>query len=199
MAMTILIPAAGSATRMRGGDKLLEQVCGQAMLRHQASLALLVCPDVLVTLRDPDPARLACLDGLNLIILTVADAGLGMSASLRHAAHVITGPLMILPADMPDLTTADLQTLIGAFNQAPDSILRAASAAGIPGHPVIFPERFLPDIVALRGDEGARSILARNPVRLMRLPGENALTDLDTPEDWAAWRTRQATSNTRTS
>ena len=62
--LTILIPAAGNASRMRGGDKLLETVRGQPMLRHQARLALIVTAHVLITLRDPDPARTAALHDL---------------------------------------------------------------------------------------------------------------------------------------
>jgi CTP:molybdopterin cytidylyltransferase MocA len=40
----------------------------------------------------------------------------------------------------------------------------------------------------LSGDEGARAILRRHPPRLLALPGRHAVTDLDTPEDWARWR-----------
>ena len=188
--LTILIPAAGSATRMRGGDKLLELAHGQPMLRHQASLALQITPQVLITLRDPDPGRAAVLHGLAVTLIPVADAASGMSASLRAAAHVRTA-LMILPADMPDLTRADLAALTAVQAMAPDIILRGASAAGVAGHPVILPAALVPELADLIGDEGARSLLRRHPVRLLALPGLHALTDLDTPEDWLHWRMRQ--------
>jgi CTP:molybdopterin cytidylyltransferase MocA len=44
--------------------------------------------------------------------------------------------------------------------------------------------------MALHGDEGARSVLAAQAsrVRLCPLPLRHAVTDLDTPEDWAQWR-----------
>jgi CTP:molybdopterin cytidylyltransferase MocA len=185
--LTILIPAAGSATRMRGGDKLLELAHGQPMLRHQASLALQITPHVLITLRDPDSARQATLHDLAVTLVAVPDAATGMSASLRRAAHIRTA-LMILPADMPDLTLADLAALTAAHAETPDRVLRAASADGTPGHPVILPAALVPELADLRGDEGARSLLRRHPVRLLALPGQHALTDLDTPEDWLAWR-----------
>lgn len=187
--LTILIPAAGSATRMRGGDKLLELAHGQPMLRHQALRALGVTDHVMITLRDPDPARAAVLHGLNVTQIPVPDAASGMSASLRRAAHIQTA-LMILPADMPDLTTADLAALIAAHAQTPDVILRATSDRGQPGHPVILPAHLVPELANLQGDEGARSLLQRHETRLLALPGTHATTDLDTPEDWAAWRQR---------
>ncbi|MEO8244456.1 MAG: nucleotidyltransferase family protein [bacterium] len=190
-ALTILIPAAGSASRMRGGDKLMEQVEGQPLLRRQVRMALATSCPVIVTLRPEDSDRSAALDGLNVAILPVPDAASGMSASLRRAVRSLTSALMILPADMPDLTTEDLQTLIAAFALAPEVIHRGASEAGQPGHPVILPRQFLPDIARLEGDSGARSIVEGQKVRSVPLPDAHATTDLDTPEDWATWRSRR--------
>jgi molybdenum cofactor cytidylyltransferase len=190
--LSILIPAAGASRRMQGRDKLLEVIDGEPLLRRQARLALGQTPQVIVTLRDPDPARAAALAGLAVTILPIADAASGLSASLRAAATLTTG-LMILPADMPDLTAADLAQLIAAFDQTPALILRG-SAGGTPGHPVILPADLVPELAGLSGDEGARGILARRPdrIRLIALPDQHALTDLDTPEDWAVWRARRA-------
>ncbi len=186
--LTILIPAAGNATRMCGTDKLLELVQGQPMLRHQAQLALKITDQVLITLRDPDPARIHALRDLPVILIPTPDAAEGMAASLRQAAGIKTA-LMILPADMPDLTEADLTAMTDAFHQTPHAILRGASHSGQPGHPVVLPAHLVPDLAALHGDQGARSLLLQHEVHLIPLPGQNALTDLDTPEDWHNWRT----------
>ncbi len=95
---------------------------------------------------------------------------------------------MILPADMPELTADDLKTMWAAHQ--PHAIARGTSATGQPGHPVIFPKDLFRELETLRGDEGAKSVLVRHRQRLdlVPLPGEHALTDLDTPEAWAAWR-----------
>ena len=194
--LTILIPAAGSSTRMRGQDKLLQDVAGEPILRRQVRIALTLAP-VIVTLRDPDPARRAALKGLAVTILPVPDAALGMSASFRAVADTQSA-LMILPADMPDLTAKDLASMIASFRAAPDHILRG-SAGTTPGHPVIWPLALVPGFAGLTGDEGGRALLCLHPVHLHPLPDSHALTDLDTPEDWAAWRARQAASSTRAS
>lgn len=190
MTLTILIPAAGAALRMRGGDKLLELVNGEPMLRRQARLARRVCGRVIVTQRLDDLARTAVLAGLDLILLPVPDAHEGMAASIRVGAAAAEAALMILPADMPELEAEDLTVMIRAFDQTPDAILRGTSADGRPGHPVIFPADLRGTLQDLYGDEGARSILAqhRSRVRLIALPDQHALTDLDTPEAWAVWR-----------
>jgi CTP:molybdopterin cytidylyltransferase MocA len=56
---------------------------------------------------------------------------------------------------------------------------------------VIFPARLRHDLLALSGDAGGREILKREEVVLVPLPGRRALTDLDTPEDFAAWSGRE--------
>ena len=196
-AVAILVPAAGASRRMRGRDKLLEQVRGRALLADRAAVALDTGRDVLVTLPPGGGARAAALRplaGPRLWVEEVADAGEGMAASLRRGAAWAgarsAAGLMVLLPDLPDLTAEDLQTVLGAFDGG--RIVRATAADGRAGHPVVFPMRCLADIAALHGDEGARAILAAQDVAHVALPGTRAVTDLDTPEDWAAWRARHA-------
>ena len=189
--LTILIPAAGASTRMRGADKLLTEIDGTPLLRRTVQVALAATADVLVTLRPQDTARQCALKDLAVRTLAIADAGLGLSASLRGAAAATPrGGLLILPADMPDITTADLGLMIDAARQCPGAILRATGADGTQGHPVLFPADLLPAFATLTGDEGARALLQTHKARLhlIPLPDQHALTDLDTPEAWAAWR-----------
>jgi CTP:molybdopterin cytidylyltransferase MocA len=178
---------------MRGGDKLMEEVEGEPLLRHAARAALATGCEVIVALRPDRAEREAALEGLPVRKVQVADAGQGMSASLRAAVAAAPemAPLAVLLADMPEIRTEDLTALIAAFaDQGADTVVRAASEDGLPGQPVIFPARLRPDLLALTGDAGGRDILRRETVLLIPLPGRRALTDLDTPEDFAAWRGR---------
>jgi len=192
MALASALLAAGSSSRMRGRDKLLEPVDGVALLRHLACAVLASGAGPLaVTLRADDPARRAVLAGLALEVLPVLDANEGLSASLRAAAIWAAGigaeGLMLCPADLPELESRDFAALAAAFD--PDGPpLRACAEDGTPGHPVIFPARFLEDFAMLAGDRGAQGMLARHPPKLFPLPGRRAVIDLDTPEDWAVWR-----------
>jgi CTP:molybdopterin cytidylyltransferase MocA len=177
---------------MEGRDKLLESVAGVPLLRLVAERALSVTPHVAVTLRAPDPDRAAALQGLAVDVIPVPDAATGMSASLRAgAAWALSSPctaLLVLLPDMPDITANDLHRLVTDYARAPDTPLRAASQDGQPGNPVILPRVVWPLLRDLSGDQGARAILAAHPPRLCPLPGQRALTDLDTLEDWARWR-----------
>lgn len=194
-ACAIVLPAAGLARRMRGGDKLLEQVGGMALLRHVAKQALRASPHVAVTLRPSAAERLAVIADLPLQILRIPDADEGMAASLRAGAKWASDAqfcaMMIALPDMPDIRATDFRALIAAQADHPDHCLRATSAGHVPGHPVILPKVFFPAMQALRGDQGAREILCAHPPYLHPLSGQRALTDLDTPEDWDAWRNSQ--------
>lgn len=203
----LLLLAAGASRRMGERDKLLEAVAGEALLTRQARMGLEAGLDVIVTLAPEAPARDRALARIapggpthppgrrarsgRLVPVRVPDAAEGMGASIR-AGIAALGPevpgVMILPADMPEIRAADLSTLAADFMRAPDAVLRATAADGTPGHPVIFPRRLFPALSGLSGDAGARGVLRGEEVRLHALPGRRALTDLDTPEDWAAWR-----------
>lgn len=192
---TILLPAAGASSRMRGADKLVQPVGGQPLLARQARAALATGAPVIVTLPPPDhpfsPARLAAIGGLALARLEVAGAAEGMAASIRTAVAALpaatTGLLILLP-DLPELDTEDLQRLLAAHEAAPGTICRATAEDGTPGHPVLFPARLFPALAGLHGDQGARAALAGERPLPVPLPGRRATRDLDTPEDWAAWR-----------
>ncbi|GHE04928.1 hypothetical protein U879_02400 [Defluviimonas sp. 20V17] len=200
--LTLLIPAAGDARRMRGTDKLTQEAGGLPLLHRQASAALATGQQVVVTLppsgHPHHAGRLAALAGLPVVIEEVPDAASGLAASLRRGLLPIgeeTLGLMILLPDLPDLVETDLEALIASFLEQPDHILRATTQDGRPGHPVILPRRLFGQLARLKGDTGARAIVAAEAqagrVRHLALAGDRALTDLDTPEAWAAWRARQ--------
>jgi CTP:molybdopterin cytidylyltransferase MocA len=186
----ILIPAAGASSRMRGGDKLLEQVDGTPQIARAVTAALASACTVAVTLRPEDTARAAALAGLHVTVIPVPDAATGMSASLRRGAATCPPghALMVLPADMPDIGRMEIDRMLAAQKDHPDRILRATAQDGSPGNPVLFPPRLVPRFADLTGDEGARRLLAEEAPLPVRLPMRRALTDLDTPEDWAVWR-----------
>ena len=191
--LAIIVLAAGSARRMRGRDKLMETIDGTPLIARQLGRAIATGLTTYVALSPDHPARAEAIEGLNAVRIPVPDAADGMAISLRGAIAALpaghTGAMVVL-ADMPDITAKDLSTMAEVWTEAPDHIHRATAADGTPGHPVIFPARLFPAFQALTGDEGARSILRGEPLRLTALPDTHATTDLDTPEAWEAWRAR---------
>lgn len=191
----IIILAAGASSRMRGCDKLLEPVDGMPLLRRTALRAMKVAPDgVFVVLPKQDSDRHKALAGLNVHITHVASPEIGMSESLKAGIASLpknASAAMILLGDLPDLTVDDLEAVMRSAHATDgQTVWRGATAEGKPGHPIIFARAVFDDILRLKGDTGAQS-LAKHAT-LVPLEGSRARCDLDTPEDWARWRSRKA-------
>jgi len=191
----VLVPAAGAARRMRGADKLLEPVEGQPLLaRAVAAAGGSGAARVWVSLPPGATARRAALAGSGAKVIEVPEWEEGMAASLRAGARAAAAfeasALIVLLADMPEIGAEDVARFVAAHGTAPEAVWRGTSADGTAGHPVLFPARLFPAFAALKGDDGAKAVLAGEAVRPLPLAGNRAVTDLDTPEAWAEWRAR---------
>jgi CTP:molybdopterin cytidylyltransferase MocA len=189
----IVIPAAGSSSRMRGKDKLLETIDGKSLLRCQTEAALASGCPVMVAL-PVNSARHDALEGLPVTIVEVRNAAEGMGATLSTAArfaarHAPDRPMMVLLPDVPGIGPFDIKSVIARFEaEGGDTVTRATDETGRPGTPLIVPPRLLEKFIALTGDDGGRAALSGENLVTVSLSGTRATTDLDTPEDWAAWR-----------
>lgn len=192
---SIIILAAGHSSRMRGRDKLLEDIDGKPLLRRQALMARAVTSGkVIVTLPPMPHDRCEVLSEINVTKLPINNADEGMNASLRAAISALPADspcAMILLADLPDLTKSDLNKVASAVNLSSTTLIwRGATDTGKPGHPIIFKSDLFTQLAAMTGDSGGREVVAAaHPhVQLVKLPGNRARNDLDTPEDWELWR-----------
>jgi CTP:molybdopterin cytidylyltransferase MocA len=178
---------------MRGRDKLLETIEGKPLLRRQAEAALASGCRVIVAL-PPGSPRQAALDDLSATIVTVRDAAEGMGATLRTAAlfvarHAPDQAMVVLLPDVPGIGPFDIKTVVARFDaEGGDTPVRATDTTGRPGTPLIVPPRLVPRFTELTGDDGGRSVLKGETVVTVALSGDRATRDLDTPEDWEAWR-----------
>lgn len=191
MSGLIILLAAGASSRMGGTDKLLEPVDGQPLIHLMAARCAKAGPTRVVLGPDHE-ARRAALSPLNVEIVTAHETD-GMAASIRAGvAGVKNQAVMIVLADMPEITAGDLYLLLSLQAQGMAPIVQAATSEGIPGQPVVFASKFLKQLSQLHGDEGAKSILKAHArdVALVPLKDARATLDLDTPQDWAKWRAK---------
>lgn len=191
----ILILAAGQGTRMRGDDKMLEDVCAVPLLRKQAIIAIATGQPVFVALPEGNSARADALTGLEVTTFHLPEAAEGMSGTMRGAVVRLPtcAAFMMVLGDLVALQTEDLQQVIYAYQTHPNFLIwRGATQAGAPGHPIIFDSTLRDEFAGLLGDTGARALVRphKKQTYLIRLPDDRARLDLDTPEDWAAWRAR---------
>ncbi len=189
----IVLLAAGQSSRMQGRDKLMELIDGEPLLRRTARRAYVVAP-VTVALPPPPHPRYDALAGLELRHVSVPDANEGMNASLRAGIRSLPASAeaaMVLLADLPGLTENDMNIIANAVDiPSQNTIWRGSTEDGKPGHPVVFSHALFDELIRLTGDEGAQSVVRahKDQVQMVRLTGQAARTDLDTPAAWAAWR-----------
>src|SRR5688572_22591495 len=122
-------------------------------------------------------------------IVVCENAAEGMGASLACAARAVAqlfpeadGYLIAL-ADMPFLR----RTTIAAVRDALDAgaPIAAPYFRARRGHPVAMSRKFLEALLALKGDEGAKQILAANAQAIVKIPvgDPGAFRDIDKPGD----------------
>ncbi|MCX7565307.1 nucleotidyltransferase family protein [Sulfitobacter sp. F26169L] len=192
--IAIVILAAGAARRMQGRDKLMEEVNGVPLLRRQTLRALdTTCP-VLVTLPPAPHQRYDVINDLGVTLVPVPDPSEGMNASLRAGLAALPDTaeaVMVMLADMPDITVNDLNTILQGIDlDAETRIWRATTQTGAAGHPIVFHRSLIPELLNLWGDAGGREVVKAHADKTLHipLPENHARTDLDTPQAWAAWR-----------
>jgi molybdenum cofactor cytidylyltransferase len=184
-----LLLAAGRGTRF-GGEKLRVRLgsgdlagepVGVVALRHLR----LAVPQVVAVIRDDDRALAAELGANGARIVRCANADDGMGASLAcgvRATAAAQGWLVAL-ADMPWIAPATIARVAAAI--ADGASVAAPFHRGERGHPVGFGAACYAALAALTGDEGARSVVAAQRDRVVRIEVDDAgiLRDVDTPSD----------------
>ncbi len=107
---------------------------------------------------------------------------------------------MILLGDLVEITTADLRAVLSSMATQPEHLVwRGATQDGKPGHPVLFDASLRGDFAKIKGDSGGAGIIKAqaSATYLVPLPGQHARCDLDTPEDWDAWRAKTGQADKR--
>jgi xanthine dehydrogenase accessory factor len=186
MRVTGILLAAGSSRRF-GGAKLLASWRGRPLFEH-ALEALASCPGIEETLVVTRPAALQVPAWERVREVENPAYAEGMGASLRtgiEAAPADADAYLVALADMPGTTPSLVASLLARW-RACDRIVVPVHR-GRRGHPVILPARFRPELLALRGDVGAREILRAHADEVEEVPVDDpaVLFDVDLPADLA--------------
>ncbi|HEX7155473.1 MAG TPA: nucleotidyltransferase family protein [Thermoanaerobaculia bacterium] len=177
MRVVAIVLAAGTSSRL-GRPKQLLSYGGQTLIRHAARTAIDSGADETIVVVPPGRFG-AELEGLDVQVVENWSFHLGVSTSIR-AGVVAAGHarLLFTLVDQPLVTPVHLRSLI----ESKEPIV-ATGYSGTAGVPVIFAPRYIPQLLALNGDRGARGIIAghANDVELVDFP--DAAVDIDTEED----------------
>ena len=115
------------------------------------------------------------------------DYAQGLSTSLMAGLAAlppqVDGAIVCL-GDMPQVSAALIDRLLAAFDPERGSLVVVPTIEGKRGNPVVWSRRFVPDLMALEGDVGARHLIAAYADVVAEVPVDDAaaLLDVDTPE-----------------
>ena len=179
--------AAGKSSRMGAGNKLLADFAGVPLARRTAGRIVnsKVAGTIVVTGHQANEIK-RLVSNLDVKLVENPDYASGLASSLKAGIHAlpadVAGALIVL-ADMPGITTADLDMLIEAFAASGGKAVVRAAHNGKRGNPALLPRALFGEIENLEGDTGARQVVESSPLEVIDVEiGEAASIDVDTPE-----------------
>ena len=190
MRIAVVILAAGRSSRL-GRPKQLLDLGGEPLLRHTVRHALAAPVDevVLVLGNAADEVGAAVGELGQRTVLNPAFAE-GQSTSLR-AGIVALGPeveaAVLMLGDQPTVGPEIVAALVARFREGGAPIVQPVYG-GVPANPVLIARELFPELLAVTGDEGARSVIRAHAAAVARVVVSDgqAPGDVDTEEDYAA-------------
>lgn len=181
-----LVLAAGASQRF-GTPKPLALFRGVPLVRRATALLGSCCTAgvyVVAGTAEQGIRELVAPDGVQVIVNPDWASGMGSSLACGIGAlPAEADAVLVMPCDLPAVTAADLDRLLAAWRAAP-GLMAAAEINGHPAPPAIFPRSFWPQLILLRGDQGARAVL-ESAAQHSAVAMPSAALDVDTPAELA--------------
>jgi len=184
-----IVLAAGAGVRMGGRVKQLLPLGGRPLVQHPIDAAVAAgLEDVVVVLghaAEEVAAVLALPPGGAVVVNPLYAAG--QSTSLHAGVDALpcsARAALVLLGDQPEVGAAAIRAVVEAHARRGAPVVRAAYG-GRPSHPVLLGHEVWPGVQGLRGDQGARALIAAHGprVELVDLTGP-APEDVDTADDY---------------
>lgn len=182
-----VVLAAGLSRRM-GEPKLLLRLGGVPVIRATVERVRSSGVDrVLVVAGAERDAIQAALAGLAVEIAVNPHPEEGQASSIRTGIAALprdAEAALVALGDQPFVPAEVIQALLDERRRSGKAIAAPRYRDGR-GNPVLFDRSVFPELLQITGDEGARSVVQRDPSRVALVPfGFPMPADLDTPEDY---------------
>lgn len=182
-----ILLAAGGSSRL-GRPKQLVQYREKTLIRRAAeSLLEAGCSPVVVVLGGEVDGSKAELQGLSAEIAVNTEWASGMSSSIVCGLHRMLeiepriDAVLIALCDQPNITSRFLAGFIERYERERHDII-ATDHGDVLGVPALFSATLFNDLLALKGDKGARQLI-RNSDKVVTIQADAVFFDIDTPED----------------
>lgn len=192
-----ILLAAGASRRFGAENKLLAEISGTPMIVRVAHAVAAAHPPLtpLIVVTGMDAPRIrAHLESIaeaRMRFVHNPEYEQGLSSSLRAGLSALPKECvaaLICLGDMPWLEPRHIEALTAAFAPQRNASICVPMVNGRRGNPILWAARFFPRMAALRGDIGARVLLAEyaDAVREVPFQDDAPLRDIDAPEQMPA-------------
>jgi molybdenum cofactor cytidylyltransferase len=188
-----VVLAAGMGTRYDAGNKLLEAIDGEPIVRRAVRTFLDSAIDgsVVVIGHESDAIRSA-LDGLDIDIVVNTDYEAGQSTSMRRGVEVAGerdwDAVVFGLGDMPFVRSDSVDLLVRAYTVLENTILAAAYERKR-GNPTLFDAVHYDALSQIEGDTGGRPlIVGSDETALVETDDPGTVRDIDTSEDYERYQ-----------
>jgi molybdenum cofactor cytidylyltransferase len=187
-----VVLAAGGASRF-GSPKQLAELDGAPLLQHavNAMVDVFAIERAVVVLGANADEVAEAVDFRSAEPVVCPAWREGMAASLRCGVEALGDVdwAVVTLGDQPRITPQVIAWVCDEAAAAGDWIAAVRTTYdGVPGHPVALSRWLLDEVRTLRGDVGARELLAAHPVITVEAGRDCRPGDVDTPEDLEALR-----------
>jgi molybdenum cofactor cytidylyltransferase len=184
-----------------GSNKLLAEWRGKPLLRSTVEAALKSGAKPVIVVTGHENAKVeAALQGLDVRFVHNPDYAEGLSTSVKSGLRAVPATLdgtLLLLGDMPEITPALLDRMIAAFSPADGRAICVAVHGHTRGNPVLWGKTFFSEIDDLKGDAGAKHLIAAHEDLVCEIEADAAvLRDIDTPEALAELRANAPAEST---
>ena len=171
----IVVLAAGASTRL-GTPKQLLPYNGTTFIRRTIETSLLAQADSVHVVFGYEAKKMKSeISDLQVDIVLNPHWQNGISTSIRSGIQSLESNIdaaIIVLCDQPKLSTAILNTSIVT-----------CTYAGTVGVPTLYDRRIFPELLALRGDNGAKPIIERYAAERIEIDFSGGEVDIDTIAD----------------
>ncbi|WP_120498492.1 NTP transferase domain-containing protein [Kiloniella sp. EL199] len=198
--VTAILLAAGQSRRMGPENKLLQEWHGKPLVKWVAdNIDESKVGHTIVVTGHEAGLVVESLQSNDVEYVHNPDFSEGLSTSLIKGLMAVpadSDAVLICLGDMPSIHSTQLNQLIKSYDPENGAAICVPTFEGKRGNPVLWSRSFIPEMLNLKGDSGARHLLGNYPGDLQEVPMENTsvLSDIDTPE---ALSTLRATSYTK--
>jgi molybdenum cofactor cytidylyltransferase len=184
-----LILAAGLSRRMAPANKILTtDARGKSMIQRVVAEARASQAEwVHVVIGHQAAMVQAALAGCDVTFVHADAYAHGLAASLSAGIGSLPAEadaVIVCLGDMPLVTATMIDRVIGSYDPEHGRLIVVPAYRGQRGNPVLWDRRYFPDMHALQGDIGARTLLPRYEDAVVEIgfTCDAVLTDFDTPE-----------------